>query len=83
MKKKIAGIVESLRGDMVQFLREIIAIPSFSGQEEAVVKRMKEEMKTLGYKHIRVDPLGNLMGTMGSGKRILALDGHCDTVGVG
>lgn len=83
MKKKIAKIARSLKGEMVEFLREIIAIPSLSGKEEAVIKRMKEEMKKIGYKQIRVDPLGNLMGTMGSGKRILAVDGHCDTVGVG
>ena len=83
MKKKIAKIAKSLKGDMVTFLRDIIAIPSFSGNEEAVVKRIKEEMKKLGYSQIRVDPLGNIMGTVGSGKRIIAVDGHCDTVGVG
>ena len=83
MKKKIAKRANSLQGDLVTFLRDIIAIPSFSGKEEAVVKRIKEEMKKLGYSQIRVDPLGNIMGTIGSGKRIIAVDGHCDTVGVG
>lgn len=83
MKKKIAKIAKSLKGELVTFLREIIAIPSPSGKEEAVVKRIKEEMKKIGFKQIRVDPLGNVMGTIGSGKRIIAVDGHCDTVGVG
>lgn len=83
MKKKIAKITKSLKGDLVKFLRDIIAVPSLSGNEEAVIKRIKEEMKKIGYKKIRVDPLGNLIGTMGMGKRIAALDGHCDTVGVG
>ncbi|MCK4764293.1 MAG: YgeY family selenium metabolism-linked hydrolase, partial [Candidatus Aminicenantes bacterium] len=83
MKEKITKITESLRGDMVKFLREIIAIPSMSGKEEAVVQRMKAEMQKLGYDKIQVDPLGNLLGTMGGGGKILALDGHCDTVGIG
>jgi putative selenium metabolism hydrolase len=83
MKKKIAKIAKSLKGELVNFLRDIIAIPSFSGNEEEVIKRIKAEMKQIGYKQIRVDPLGNLLGTIGTGKRIAALDGHCDTVGVG
>ena len=40
-------------------------------------------MQKIGYQKVRIDPLGNLLGIMGSGNRIIALDGHCDTVGVG
>lgn len=83
MNEKIAQIAESLKSEVVQFLREIIAVPSPGGREEAVVKRIKEEMLKIGYDSVRVDPLGNLLGIIGSGERIIALDGHCDTVGVG
>lgn len=83
MKEKITQIAESLRNDVVKFLRDIIAIPSMNGDEEKVVQRIKEEMLTLGYDKIWTDPLGNLMGIIGSGDRIIVLDGHCDTVGVG
>jgi putative selenium metabolism hydrolase len=83
MQEKIAQIARSLKNDVVKFLREIIAVPSLGGREEAVVRRIKEEMLKIGYDKVWVDPLGNLMGIIGSGERIIALDGHCDTVGIG
>ena len=32
---------------------------------------------------LKVDPQGNVMGFMGSGKTLIAFDGHIDTVGIG
>jgi len=61
----------------------MIAIPSYSGKEGAVIERMKQEMQNLGYDQVWVDPLGNLLGRIGSGNKVIAIDGHCDTVGVG
>jgi putative selenium metabolism hydrolase len=83
VREKISSLAESLRGDMIAFLREIIAIPSMNGSEGEVVARIKREMEALGYHSVEVDPMGNLLGRIGSGERILAIDGHCDTVGVG
>ncbi|MFC1782283.1 YgeY family selenium metabolism-linked hydrolase [Planctomycetota bacterium] len=83
MNEKIKQKAESYRSDVVNFLREIIAIPSAVGQEGPVIERIKKQMEQLGYDDIKVDPLGNLLGRVGSGKRILAFDGHCDTVDVG
>ncbi len=53
------------------------------GKEEAVVQRIKTEMEKIGYDKVWIDPLGNLLGIMGTGDRLIALDGHCDTVDVG
>ena len=50
---------------MVKFLRDMIAIPSESCEEEGVVKRIAEEMKTLGYDKVEFDKLGNVIGWMG------------------
>jgi putative selenium metabolism hydrolase len=83
MKEKIAQTAKLMQKELVAFLRDIIAIPSMSGKEEAVVQRMKEEMQKIGYDKVWVDPLGNLLGQIGTGSRIVALDGHCDTVDVG
>lgn len=83
MNKEIASIAESLTDDIVRFLRDIIAIPSACGNEEAVVDRIKQEMEKIGYNKVWLDPMGNLFGQMGSGSRIIAFDGHCDTVDVG
>ena len=69
--------------DMTRFLRDMIAIPSESCEEEGVVKRVKTEMEKLGYDKVEIDGLGNVIGWMGSGERIIAIDSHIDTVGVG
>ncbi len=83
MKKQIHSAAESYRDDMASLLRELVAIPSPGGQEDAVVRRLHDVMLELGYDEVRVDAMGNLIGRIGSGGRLVALDGHCDTVGVG
>ena len=69
--------------DMTRFLRDMIAIPSESCEEEGVVKRIKAEMEKLGYDKVEIDGLGNVIGWMGDGDRIIAIDSHIDTVGIG
>jgi putative selenium metabolism hydrolase len=69
--------------DLVTFLREMIAIPSESAEEGAVVARARAEMERLRFDEIKVDGLGNLLGRVGNGPTVIALDGHLDTVGVG
>ena len=69
--------------DMTKFLRDLIAIPSESCDEEGVVRRTIEEMNKLGFDKAEIDPLGNALGWMGDGEKIIAFDGHIDTVGIG
>lgn len=83
IKNKIKQNAQRLKSNLVAFLRDIIAIPSMNGREEAVVQRIREEMEQLDYDKIWTDGMGNLFGQIGSGKRMLVLDGHVDTVGVG
>lgn len=40
-------------------------------------------MEDLGFHEVRIDAMGNILGRIGSGDRILAFDAHVDTVGVG
>lgn len=61
----------------------MIAIPSESGDEEVVIQRIKEEMEKVGFDRVEIDPMGNLMGFIGDGKHIIAIDGHIDTVRIG
>lgn len=69
---------------MVKFLREIVAIPSQTGIEGRVIERIRAEMKRVGaFDKIWVDKFGNLFGRIGSGPRLIAIDAHVDTVGVG
>ena len=83
MSRKALQVAKEFENDLLQFTREIIAIPSFSGKEEKVVRRIANEMERLGYDEVRIDGLGNVLGRVGSGPKVLAIDGHCDTVGVG
>ena len=80
---EILKLAESLETDVTNFLRDIVAIPSMSSQEGAVIERIKQEMERIGFDEIRVDGLGNLLGRIGSGPRVVAIDGHIDTVDVG
>ena len=65
------------------FLRDLIAIRSVSSHEEAVIGRIEQEMRASGYDEVRIDAMGNILGRVGSGPRVLALDAHVDTVDVG
>ena len=69
---------------MVAFLRDIVAIPSESGRERRVVQRIKREMTKLRcFDRVWTDPMGNLLARVGRGPRLIAIDAHVDTVGIG
>ncbi|MDQ7066139.1 MAG: YgeY family selenium metabolism-linked hydrolase [candidate division KSB1 bacterium] len=74
---------QKLESDVVQFLQEIVRIPSTSKNEKAVIERIQTEMEKVGFEEVRIDGLGNVMGRIGNGPRVLAIDGHCDVVDVG
>jgi len=72
-----------VKADLVKFMQDIIRIPSLSSEEGAVVERARQEMLRIGYDEVTVDPMGNLLGRIGNGPRVIAFDGHIDTVDVG
>ena len=74
---------EYYKTDMTEFLRDMIRIPSESCDEERVILRIKQEMIKVGFNKIEIDPMGNILGYIGTGKHLIAMDAHIDTVGVG
>lgn len=80
---EIARLAERYTPDMVRFLRDMIAIPSESTGEKPVVERVRAELEAASFDEIKVDGMGNILGRVGSGKTVIALDAHLDTVGVG
>lgn len=82
-KEEILKAAERYKQDMSDFLRDMIAIPSESCNEKAVVLRIKDEMKKAGFDKIEIDPMGNILGFIGHGKHVIAMDAHIDTVGIG
>ena len=81
--EKIKQAAQNYLPDMTKFLRDLIAIPSESCEEEGVIRRTIEEMNKLGFDRAEIDPQGNALGYMGNGPRLIAFDGHIDTVGIG
>ncbi|HJC20967.1 MAG TPA: YgeY family selenium metabolism-linked hydrolase [Candidatus Butyricicoccus avicola] len=79
----IKQAAEGYRADMTAFLRAMISHPSESCQEKEVVLCIKAEMEKLGYDKVEIDGLGNVIGWMGEGDKIIAIDSHVDTVGIG
>lgn len=81
--EQIVARAQHYKADMCRFLREMIAIPSVSCDEEKVVLRIEQEMERVGFDKVEVDPMGNLLGYIGHGPHLIAMDAHIDTVGVG
>lgn len=80
---KIREAAEGYRGDMTKFLRDLVAIPGESAQEEGHIMRIKQEMEKVGFDRVEIDKQGNVLGYMGSGKTLIGFDAHIDTVGIG
>ncbi len=80
---EVSELAESYKPAMTRFLRDMIKLPSESCLEKAVVLRIKEEMEKVGFDRVEIDPMGNVLGYIGSGKTMIAMDAHIDTVGVG
>ncbi len=83
MDKKFLDRAQKYRDYTADLLSQLVKIPSYSGQEEAVCKRIAELCDEAGFDEVRIDKLGNVVARIGSGKRILAFDAHIDTVEVG
>lgn len=79
----ITAAAQKNEREIVRFLRDLIAIKSLSSQEEEVIDRIKREMERCSYDEITIDPMGNILGRIGKGKHVIALDAHVDTVDVG
>jgi len=81
--QEIQKRVESSRDDIVKFMREICAIPSMESKIGPVGERIQAEMKKLGFEEVRFDKMGNTIGRIGKGPKVIVFDSHIDTVGVG
>jgi len=80
---KIRELALRYKPEMTKFLRDMVRIPSESCEEKDVILRIKREMEAVGFDKVEIDPMGNVIGTIGRGKRLIALDAHIDTVGIG
>ena len=82
-EEKIFHLAQKYRDETATNLSNLVKIKSLSRQEKGVIKELTRQMETAGFDEVWVDPLGNAIGRIGSGKKILAIDAHMDTVDVG
>lgn len=83
MRERIVAAAKRHRQRCAEFLRELIAIPSESRQEEAIAIHVRREMLKLGYAEAEVDRFGNVVGRIGDGRTKIIYDAHLDTTGIG
>src|SRR5260370_14447603 len=65
---------------MIQFLRDLVAIPSFDSQIGPVGDAVGALMSDLGFDEVRRDSMGNILGRVRDGPRIFLYDSQTDTV---
>ena len=70
----VQSAVESHRDEIITFLREIVAIPSMNSQIGEVGERFQAEMKKLGFDEVWFDSMGNTLGRIGDGPRVIVFD---------
>lgn len=71
-----------LQKELVEFTQNLVRIKSLSGQEEGVIKFIEKKMIALGYDEVTIDSMGNVVGKIGNGEKVIMLDSHVDTVEV-
>jgi putative selenium metabolism hydrolase len=80
---KINSLAEAYRDLTAVNLSKLVKIKSLSTDEQAVAEELKRQMEEAGFDEVRIDGLGNVIGRIGNGRKILAFDGHIDTVDTG
>ena len=75
--------VEQSRQVIIQLMQDIVAIPSMDSQIGPVGERIAQEMRMLHYDEVRFDKMGNILGRIGNGPKVMVYDSHIDTVGIG
>lgn len=65
----------------ITFLKDLLAIPSLSGEEDAFAEHLIEQMTAMGFR-ARRDQVGNVIGSLGNSqaRQTFVLLGHLDTV---
>ena len=82
-EKRILDLARKYADDTARNLADLIRIKSLSCGEQAAARKLAAQMQAAGFDEVRTDGLGNVIGRIGRGRRILAFDAHIDTVDVG
>ena len=69
---------------LIGFVQALVQRPSLSCEEDAVARRVQEEMESLGYDQVSMDEHGSVIGVIDGAQpgKTLLFDAHTDTVDV-
>ncbi|MGB4261226.1 MAG: YgeY family selenium metabolism-linked hydrolase, partial [Candidatus Cloacimonas acidaminovorans] len=80
MYREIFARAKHYEDTSTRCLMDMVKIPSFSTKEKEVAECILKEMQEIGMDDAYIDPLGNVIGRLGFGKKVIAFDAHIDTV---
>jgi putative selenium metabolism hydrolase len=81
--RKVLELAEKYRDVTAANLSRLVKIESPTAGEERAAAELKRQMEEARFDEVRLDGLGSVLGRIGEGKRLLAIDAHIDTVGAG
>lgn len=81
--EKVNQLAESYKDYTANNLAALIRAKSLSSEEKEVAHVLKNQMIEAGFDEVFLDGIGNVIGRIGNGKKVLAFDGHIDTVDIG
>jgi putative selenium metabolism hydrolase len=79
------NIAECVKDELINFTRNIVKIPSFTGQEKEVAEIILASLQRWGIEESWIDEIGNVVGVIrgsGKGPNIL-FNGHMDIAPIG
>lgn len=83
LSNEINSLAKKYENYTAENLSKLIQKKSLSCSEKEVALELQHQMETAGFDEVRIDGLGNVIGRIGKGKKVLAIDGHIDTVDIG
>ena len=75
-------LTSEIQAELIDFAQSLVRIKSVSGEEEEIIRFIAQKMNALGYDEVFIDQMGNLLGRIGSGRKVIMFDSHVDTVAV-
>jgi len=81
--EKIFELAKKYEEYTSQNLAKLVQHQSLSTKEKNAAAEIKKMMEEAGFDEVRLDGLGSVIGRIGNGKKVVAIDGHIDTVDMG
>ena len=74
--------IKNYEDKLIAFAQEAVRTRSYSDEEGAFAELIKKTMEDLKYDEVLIDTVGNVVGRIGNGSKIIHFDSHMDTVKV-